>query len=67
MSHTYSQPEEIDFVLIMEMAKNSEEARMPASHEVRFDEASWSGSHVLPSLAALMKTMDVQSVSTTQH
>lgn len=62
MSHFFSQPEEIDLVLL-EMARNGEDAKVTAADRARFDCASWSGSYITPYRAALMKTLGFRSTT----
>ncbi|KAF0206062.1 MAG: hypothetical protein FD173_536 [Gallionellaceae bacterium] len=60
MSHTLSQPEEIDCVL-MEMAKNGLEKNAPFTdkgHSIRAAQESWSGSYITPYRAALMRSIN---------
>lgn len=60
MSHTLSQPEEIDCVL-MEMAKNGLENDVSFTDERYFDcaaKGSWSGSYITPYRAALMRSIN---------
>lgn len=60
MSHTLSQPEEIDCVL-MEMAKNGMEMEAPFTDKGHFNrdaKESWSGSYITPYRAALMRSIN---------
>lgn len=59
MSHTLSQPEEIDCIL-MEMAKNGIEMDAPVTDNGSFNSApkeSWSGRYITPYRAALMRSI----------